>query len=188
MNTIATQGLHHITFLGADKATSVDFWEGVLGMPFLFEQPNLDDPQENHLYFDPGDGRLVTVFVNENRRPDRRPVPLKDGAVHHVAFSVSQATFLQIPARLEARGIGHSGPQDRGFMNSIYFRDPMGMIIELASYRFEPPEGFRHADVLFQAHLLRVARGAKNIEPVDLADATAVLIASRGVSLSHRQG
>ena len=39
---VQSQGLHHITLNGADKKTSIDFWEGVLGMPFIFEQPNLD--------------------------------------------------------------------------------------------------------------------------------------------------
>ena len=33
-------------------------------------------------------------------------------------------------------------------MDSIYFKDPLGLLIELASYRFEPPHGFTHADVL----------------------------------------
>ena len=51
-------------------ATSIDFWEGVLGMPFVFEQPNLDNASESHLYFDPGDGRLITVFTNEERERD----------------------------------------------------------------------------------------------------------------------
>ena len=54
-----SQGLHHITLNGADRKTSIDFWEGVLGMPFIFEQPNLDNENENHLYFDPGDSRLI---------------------------------------------------------------------------------------------------------------------------------
>ena len=45
MQKIQTQGIHHITLTGADRQTSIDFWEGVLGMPFVFEQPNLDDPQ-----------------------------------------------------------------------------------------------------------------------------------------------
>ena len=67
MRKIQTQGVHHITLIGADRQTSIDFWEGVLGMPFIFEQPNLDVPEENHLYFDPGDGRLITVFTNETR-------------------------------------------------------------------------------------------------------------------------
>jgi len=67
---LQTQGVHHITLVGADRRTSIDFWEGVLGMPFVFEQPNLDNESESHLYFDPGDGRLITVFTNEERTPD----------------------------------------------------------------------------------------------------------------------
>ena len=67
MRKIQSQGLHHVTLNGADRQTSIDFWEGLLGMSFIFEQPNLDSPHEAHLYFDPGDGRLVTVFCDESR-------------------------------------------------------------------------------------------------------------------------
>jgi glyoxalase family protein len=42
MRKLQAQGIHHITLVGADRQTSIDFWEGVLGMPFVFEQPNLD--------------------------------------------------------------------------------------------------------------------------------------------------
>src|SRR5687767_2177226 len=63
MRKLQTQGVHHITIVGADRQTSIDFWEGVLGMPFVFEQPNLDREAESHLYFDPGDGRLITIFT-----------------------------------------------------------------------------------------------------------------------------
>ena len=73
MTKLQTQGVHHITLVGADRQTSIDFWQGVLGMPFVFEQPNLDDPETNHLYFDPGDGRLITVFTRETSKPDRGP-------------------------------------------------------------------------------------------------------------------
>ena len=65
--TIPTQGLHHITLTGAGRKITLDFWEGVLGMPLVFEQPNLDKPDESHLYFDPGDDRLITVFCDEKR-------------------------------------------------------------------------------------------------------------------------
>ena len=44
MRKIQSQGVHHITITGADRQTSIDFWEGLLGMPFVFEQPNLDNP------------------------------------------------------------------------------------------------------------------------------------------------
>ena len=51
MRKIQAQGIHHITIIGADRQTSIDFWEGVLGMPFVFDQPNLDNPDEGHVYF-----------------------------------------------------------------------------------------------------------------------------------------
>jgi catechol 2,3-dioxygenase-like lactoylglutathione lyase family enzyme len=188
LRKIQTQGVHHITLMGADRQTSIDFWEGVLGMPFVFDQPNLDDPNEGHLYFDPGDGRLITVFTNEDRKPDPTPVPEATGSLHHLALNVSQATFWQVARRLDARGVKHSGPVDRGFMDSIYFRDPLGLRIELASYRFVPPESCREADVMIEAHRIRVARGDRNIEREHLADAIETLVERRQNSLSDDRG
>ena len=184
LRKIQTQGVHHITIIGADRQTSIDFWEGVLGMPFIFDQPNLDNPNEGHIYFDPGDGRLITIFTNEDRKPDPTTVPEDTGSLHHLALNVSQATFWQVPARLDARGVAHSGPVDRGFMDSIYFRDPLGLRIELASYRFEPPEGCRHADVMIEAHRIRVARGDHHIDKEHLADAIERLVRRDQQSLS----
>lgn len=181
---IQTQGVHHITLVGADRQTSLDFWEGVLGMPFIFDQPNLDNPNEGHLYFDPGDGRLITIFTNEERTPDATRTSTEPGAVHHLALNVSQASFWQAAKRLDARGIKHSGVKDRGFMDSIYFEDPLGLLIELASYRFEPPEGCRHADVMIEAHRIRVARGDHHIDKEHLADAIELLVERTQQSLS----
>ena len=183
---LQSQGVHHITLVGADRRTSIDFWEGLLGMPFIFEQPNLDNAGESHLYFDPGDGRLITVFTKEDRDVDATRTPTDPGCVHHIAFSLSQATFAQAVARLDERGIRHSGVKDRGFMDSIYFEDPLGLLIELASYRFEPPAGFTHADVLLEAHKIRVARGDYNIDREHLADAIEALVARSRESLSSR--
>src|SRR5438046_8680539 len=105
MRKIQSQGVHHITLVGADRQTSIDFWEGILGMPFVFEQPNLDNPGESHLYFDPGDGRLITIFTNEDRTPDPARTATDAGCVHDLAFSLSQATFYQAVARFADRGI-----------------------------------------------------------------------------------
>jgi catechol 2,3-dioxygenase-like lactoylglutathione lyase family enzyme len=184
MRKLQSQGVHHITIVGADRQTSIDFWEGVLGMPFVFEQPNLDNAAESHLYFDPGDGRLITVFTNEEREldPDRTPTDI--GCVHHIAFAVSQATFQQAVERLDEREIRHSDVKDRGFMDSIYFEDPLGLLIELSAYRFEPPSGFTHADVLLEAHKLRVERGDYNIAQEHLADAIEALVRRSRDSLS----
>lgn len=185
MRKLQSQGVHHITLVGADRRTSIDFWEGLLGMPFVFEQPNLDNAAESHLYFDPGDGRLITVFTDEERTPDPGRTPTDPGCVHHLAFALSQATFAQAVERLDERGIKHSGVKDRGFMDSIYFEDPLGLLIELAAYRFEPPAGHTHADVLLEAHRLRVGAGDYNIAPVHLADAIERLVTRARESLSE---
>jgi catechol 2,3-dioxygenase-like lactoylglutathione lyase family enzyme len=181
---LQSQGVHHITIVGAARQTSIDFWEGVLGMPFVFEQPNLDNPSESHLYFDPGDGRLITVFTDEDRAGDPDRTSTDPGSVHHLAFALSQATFGQAVERLDERGIRHSGVKDRGFMDSVYFEDPLGLLIELASYRFEPPAGYTHAEVLLEAHKLRVERDDYNIAPIHLADAIELLTARSRDSLS----
>jgi catechol 2,3-dioxygenase-like lactoylglutathione lyase family enzyme len=184
MKKIQTQGVHHITLTGADRQTSIDFWEGVLGMPFVFEQPNLDNEGESHLYFDPGDGRLITVFTDEGRSstPDRTPTD--PGCVHHLAFAVSQATWNQAKERLEERGI-EPALRDRGFMDSMYFEDPMGLLIELASYRFEPPAGSNHAEVLLEAHRVRTERGDHHIDQVHVADAIENIVTRTQETLSE---
>jgi len=69
-------------------------------------------------------------------------------------------------------------------MDSIYFKDPLGLLIELASYRFEPPMGCTHADVMIEAHRIRVARGDYNIQEVHLADAIELLVERRQQTLS----
>jgi catechol 2,3-dioxygenase-like lactoylglutathione lyase family enzyme len=185
MRKIQSQGVHHITLVGAGRQTSIDFWEGVLGMPFVFEQPNLDNEAESHLYFDPGDGRLITVFTDEGREPVGPPEDDKvAGRVHHLAFAVSKSSFDQAVERLDERGIHHSGVKDRGFMDSIYFDDPLGLLVELASYRFEPPSGYTHADVLLEAHKIRVERNDYNIAQEHLADAIEKLIVRSRPSLS----
>ncbi len=73
-------------------------------------------------------------------------------------------------------------------MDSIYFRDPLGLLIELASYRFEPPAGHTHAEVLLEAHLIRTERGDYNIDPGHLADAIERLVAGSQRSLSVDRG
>jgi catechol 2,3-dioxygenase-like lactoylglutathione lyase family enzyme len=185
MQELQSQGVHHITIAGADRQTSIDFCEGVLGMPFVFEQPNLDNASESHLYFDPGDGRLITIFTNEERELNRARTPTDLGCVHHLAFALSQATFQQAVERLDERRIQHSGAKDRGFMDSIYFNDPLGLPIELASYRFEPPFGYTHADVSLEAHEIRVERADYNIAQIHLADAIETLVRRSRASLSE---
>ena len=183
LEKIPVQGVHHITLVGADRQTSIDFWEGVLGMPFVFEQPNLDNPGESHIYFDPGDGRLITIFTNDERKPNPRRTPTEPGCVHHIAFTVSRVVYMQAEARLVARGI-KPAVRDRYIFDAMYFTDPLGLLIELSCYKFEPPHGFTHADVLLEAHKVRTVRGAREIHEVHVADAIANLITRKAETLS----
>ena len=166
---IQTQGVHHITLNGADKKTSVQFWQDILGMPLIFEQPNLDDLSTNHLYFDCGDGRTITVFTRDDIEPHTTFNDNRPGSVHHIAFWVSQSTIRIAKRNLTENGIENSGIKDRGFMDSLYFREPLGLLVELASYKFEPPLGFSYGDVLAKAHKLRLKRCATNIQDEDVA-------------------
>ena len=173
---IQTQGIHHITLNGADRKTSIDFWQGILGMKLIFEQPNLDDLSINHLYFDCGDGRTITVFTNENRAPKKNKLDNNQGSVHHIALWVSQSIIRTAEEKLKNNSYENTGIKDRGFMDSLYFREPLGLLIEIASYKFDPPFGYSHGQVLEKAHKIRINRGAKNIEDIDVASAIKSLV------------
>ncbi len=184
MTTIQAQGIHHITFVGSNREAIISFYQGVLGMPLVMDQPNLDVPEEEHLYFDTGDGRLITFFVRPSRSNDQTPNPEGIGNLHHLAFTVSRAVYTQVAKRLNERGIWNTGEIDRGFMDSIYFRDPNGQLLEMACYKFVPPAGYTVADVLSTAHRLRVAAGAYNIDDSHLADAIAELTQQKAPAIS----
>ena len=174
MAATTTSGVHHITLNGADRQTSIDFWQGLLGMPLVFEQPNLDAKDTDHLYFDPGDGRLITIFTKEDRKPTGHKSGLEPGAVHHLAFAIAPEAFKPTVERLRAAGC-EVAVRDRGFMHSMYFREPLGHMIELAAYKFTAPDGATEVDVLRRAYDLRRARGADAIETEDVEAAVAAL-------------
>lgn len=171
MSRLQVQGVHHLTFVGSNREAVIEFYQGFLGMRLVLDQPNLDVPGEEHLYFDAGDGRLLTYFVRPTRENDTTPNPQGIGNLHHMALTVSHAVYTQVVERLKERGIENTGPIDRGFMDSIYFRDPNGQLLELACYKFVPPDGFTIADVLATAHRIRVAAGDYNVDDRHLAQA-----------------
>ena len=94
MRKLQSQGVHHITIVGADRQTSIDFWEGLLGMPFVFEQPNLDNAVGEPPLLRPG-RRAADHGLHQRgaRCPIPSRTPTDPGCVHHLAFAVSQATL-----------------------------------------------------------------------------------------------
>ncbi len=182
MARLQVQGVHHLTFVGSNREAVIDFYQGLLGMRLVLDQPNLDVPGEEHLYFDAGDGRLLTYFVRPTRVNDPAPNPEGIGNLHHMALTVSKVVYTQVVARLKELGIENTGPIDRGFMDSIYFRDPNGQLLELACYKFVPPAGYTVADVLATAHRIRVEAGDYNVQDQHLAQAIEEL-SQRGVSI-----
>jgi catechol 2,3-dioxygenase-like lactoylglutathione lyase family enzyme len=171
VSRLQVQGVHHLTFVGSNREAVIEFYQGFLGMRVVLDQPNLDVPGEEHLYFDAGDGRLLTYFVRPTRTNDTTPNPEGIGNLHHMALNVSRAVYTQVVERLKERGIENTGPIDRGFMDSIYFRDPNGQLLEMACYKFVPPDGATIADVLATAHRIRVEAGDYNVEDRHLAQA-----------------
>jgi glyoxalase family protein len=127
------QGLHHITLISANAQRTVDFYTQVLGQRFVKKTVNFDDPSAYHLYF--GDelgrpGSAITFFEWPNVRRGHPGI----GGTHHFALSVADYTgLLKWKRRLTDLGIRVTGPLDRHYFKSIYFNDPDGTILEIAT-------------------------------------------------------
>jgi glyoxalase family protein len=143
MRDLKTLGFHHITMVSRDARRTLDFYGGLLGLPLVKKTVNFDDPSAYHLYF--GDGRggpgtILTFFEWANTPKGRWGV----GGVHHLALGTADATTqLKWKRRLTDHGVPVSGPYDRGYFKSIYFADPDGQILEIATrgpgYGFDEP-------------------------------------------------
>jgi glyoxalase family protein len=55
------------------------------------------------------------------------------GGVHHVAFRTTVREYRQWADRLEEMGMPSSGPVDRFYFQSLYFREPNGILFEIAT-------------------------------------------------------
>jgi glyoxalase family protein len=55
------------------------------------------------------------------------------GAVHHVAFRTTQSDYGAWAERLMSAGVPYSGPVDRFYFRSLYFREPNGILFEIAT-------------------------------------------------------
>ncbi|MCU0634897.1 MAG: VOC family protein [Gemmatimonadaceae bacterium] len=133
MSTLHTAGLHHITLVARNARRTLAFYRDVLGLSLVKQTVNFDDPGAYHLYFgDPtgAPGTLVTFFEWADAPQGRFGI----GGVHHVAFgTASRETLLMWKRWLSDHGIPVTGPLDRGWFTSLYFRDPDGQVLEIAT-------------------------------------------------------
>jgi glyoxalase family protein len=134
MPTLETRGFHHITMVSTDAPRTLAFYGGLLGLPLVKKTVNFDDPGAYHLYFGNEGGRpgtLLTFFEWPGSPRGHWGV----GGIHHLALGVATAEAqLKWKRRLEDAGVRVSGPVDRGYFTSIYFSDPDGQILEIATH------------------------------------------------------
>jgi catechol 2,3-dioxygenase-like lactoylglutathione lyase family enzyme len=162
------RGINHLALVSSDMARTVEFYEGVLGMP-LVKTVELPAGMGQHFFFDCGGGDLLAFFWFPEApegvpgisapaaRPDKGDLTSAVGSMNHVAFAVPAEEIEAYRDKLVAAGIacsevanhddsewGVSKEMHPGvFVRSIYFQDPDGILLELAA----TTRAFTEADV-----------------------------------------
>lgn len=165
---VSAIGTDHITVEGTNTEDTVEFYRDLLGMPLVLRQPNLDRTHLTHLFFDTGDGRLLSFFVSDERDSGDVPNP-EPGQVHHLAFRIDWKRLEETARALEDAGYPVS-EFDRGAFHSLYTRDNNGLGIELVADKFPVPDEQR-AEVFALAHRLRVEDGAEYVQSEHMREA-----------------
>lgn len=122
------RGVHHLALICSDVETTIDFYQGLLGFPLVELFENRDYPGSTHFFFDIGAGNMLAFFDFPGLGLE--PVPEGLGGVQHVAISVTPEDFERAKVRLDDAGVAYLGP-DRGVLESVYFKDPDGVQVEL---------------------------------------------------------
>jgi glyoxylase I family protein len=121
-------GVHHLALICKDAEETIKFYQEFLGFPLVELVENRDYAGSNHFFFDIGDHNLLGFFDFPGH--DHPPWQETIGGVQHLAISVSANQFDEAKKKFQAAGVDYLGP-DRGVENSMYFRDPNGVGLEL---------------------------------------------------------
>jgi glyoxylase I family protein len=122
------RGIHHAAFVCKDVEQTIRFYQDFLGFPLVELVETRDYKGSSHFFFDLGNGNLLGFFDFPGH--DHPPYEETIGALQHLAISVDADQFAAAKNKLEQNRIEYLGP-DRGAEDSLYFRDPNGMGIEL---------------------------------------------------------
>lgn len=126
-------GLHHITLVSSNAQRTIDFYTRALGLRLVKQTVNFDDPGSYHLYFGDETGRPGTAITYFEWQGAPRGLP-GIGGTHHYALQVEDYdSLLKWKRRLIDLDLRVDGPYDRHYFRSIYFRDPDGAIMEIAT-------------------------------------------------------
>jgi glyoxylase I family protein len=137
---VLPQMLSHAAFISRDTAATVEFFTKVLGMEFVAAVLSDQIPSTGevvpyfHSFFRMADGSTIAYF----EAPDLPPIPDPPHPAHdtfrHFAMQVSTVGEVDAwHARLVAHDVEVLGPVDHGIMYSIYFHDPDGNRLEIAT-------------------------------------------------------
>jgi len=128
--------LHHNAYRCRDSEQTRAFYEGFLGLPLagtlqIEETKTGRSTQVLHTFYRLDDGSFLAFF--------EAPEPFEFKAQRdydlHIALEVERAALDEMLAKGRALGIETRGISDHGFIESIYFRDPNGYVIELCAKR-----------------------------------------------------
>jgi len=105
----------------------------VMNLEKLRDYPAPEDAEATvHVYGMAQEGPQSELHVTV--RPDLRPASPGSGGVHHVAFRTpdEESHYAWID-RLNTQGVANSGRVDRYYFRSLYFREPNGVLFEIAT-------------------------------------------------------
>jgi catechol 2,3-dioxygenase-like lactoylglutathione lyase family enzyme len=131
------KGLHHNAYRCRDSEETRKFYEDFLGLPLAnaFEITETKSGRATHVlhsFFRMDDGSSLAFF----EAPD---MPFEFKRQHdydlHIALEVSEDDLRKMYEKGKAVGIETRGVSDHRIIDSIYFRDPNGYVIELTAKR-----------------------------------------------------
>lgn len=132
-NAIKIQGLHHSAYRCRDAEETRAFYEDFLGLPLAdaFEISITKTGRETHVlhhFYRMADGSFLAFFEDPET-----PFDFKDQRDFdlHIALTVDAETQAVMFEKGKAAGIETRGVADHHFIESIYFRDPNGYVVEL---------------------------------------------------------
>jgi catechol 2,3-dioxygenase-like lactoylglutathione lyase family enzyme len=131
------RGLHHNAYRCRDAEETRRFYEDFLGLP-LVKAFRIGETKSGrrtdvlHMFYRLDDGSCLAFFEAPDRPFEFKPQHDYD---LHIALEVTAEDLRRMFDKGRAAGIETRGISDHGFIDSIYFRDPNGYVIELTAKR-----------------------------------------------------